>query len=777
MEKGTKTLPEELIDALAELYQEAGSMYHLEDRDPHPTAYVELCLVHARLLNQREGHDLLAREIKSNLSDESLAELEGKGGVTEVQTSTPTLVIDDSRESFSENGKRKWARRIWRDIGPLTDRAYDLCDRDLSGAPSDWAQATETLVTDGVVDPLRTLFSRSCSSSTHPGEHQARAESPGGANDVTADIIQAHPSNPPLVTEIPVERLCDRDVDVITSPNPAGSGRTGCGNRGQNPRHRRTVDDLNNETIQALKARSPLPKLPTIGVPAGFREELIDWRPVLAQSESLMALLQILLTSTRRDLEYEGEKDLTGIPLYHKLLLWSFGWEDRRVAYRELGATAGILLDLFQKEVDGGLEWTGWHSKTERARLVQDHSIPQHLINKAKEIMLSPEDYDDLVSLIKGKSVTRKAWKAGERQERFEYIDDHEPVVTPPDCTRRIQEYLNGLNKVRFSHGSYGVFNTNALDKATDEVWESITEEHRRDQELRKLYWIGQFSQPLYLPCDRSPRQKADRHNQSMNLPSDVLRATYTERDYELDLSKAHLGSYVPVAKREGIEVPALEKYLQANLNDNELLLEDGDLWTELAMAVDRSVMDDARARRKAVKRAYSAVYGSSRTNLMRAIWKAYAKASGEHLDSFAPIRSLLDHELMEELLETRDKLEAIITERGYLEDVAGRPIPLSAWDETKDKADRWRGLLAYVNASFEQEIMAAAFDEARKEQERDARPRFRIWLYQHDGFTVRMASKASHSRQITRLQAAVTGKAQELGVPTELEVDYQGAE
>ena len=80
---------------------------------------------------------------------------------------------------------------------------------------------------------------------------------------------------------------------------------------------------------------------------------------------------------------------------------------------------------------------------------------------------------------------------------------------------------------------------------------------------------------------------------------------------------------------------------------------------------------------------------------------------------------------------------------------------------------------MAYVNASYEQELMAALFDEAQAERDRDGETRFKVWLYQADGVTVRIDRRYSHSAQIERLQKTVASRAEELGVPTELEVDW----
>ncbi|WP_158413969.1 hypothetical protein, partial [Halorubrum sp. GN11_10-6_MGM] len=190
-----------------------------------------------------------------------------------------------------------------------------------------------------------------------------------------------------------------------------------------------------------------------------------------------------------------------------------------------------------------------------------------------KESMLGPGDYDDWTYLISGKSASNRRWTGQIREERRQLIKDNEPVIEPPKSARKIQEYLNSVPQQYFGHGAHGNLRPSKLDEAIWTVADTISEEQRRDQELRKLYWMRKFPQPLYLPCDRFPRLKCDYANQAMNLPSEVLRSMYIERDYELDLSKAHLASYVPVAKREGLDVPVLEKYLEANLNDNEDLL------------------------------------------------------------------------------------------------------------------------------------------------------------------------------------------------------------
>lgn len=56
---------------------------------------------------------------------------------------------------------------------------------------------------------------------------------------------------------------------------------------------------------------------------------------------------------------------------------------------------------------------------------------------------------------------------------------------------------------------------------------------------------------------------------------------------------------------------------------------------------------------------------------------------------------------------------------------------------------------------------------------ERDGNTRFKVWLYQGDGVTIRVHRDYTHEPRIARLQKAVKARADELGVPTRLEVGW----
>jgi hypothetical protein len=524
-----------------------------------------------------------------------------------------------------------------------------------------------------------------------------------------------------------------------------------------------------DEEIQALLERDVDGSVVKyFDAPDELYDRIIEWRPELKEHEPLMAIFQKNLLDYHRDDDWTGEGDCTGMKIGHEFVFAAFGMAPQ-VGWNR-GLSAAVLLEIYRRKVDKDFRHSGFSHENNKARIITAHGIPTDIITGAKRAMLGPNSEESWTYLINGMDAGDRNFKGARRKERREKIKDQDPVIEPLESARRIQEYLNGLPQQYFGHGSHGNLRREQLVKAAEGAAE-FSQERRRDQANRKLIQMRTHPQPLYKYCDRFPRQKADPYNQAMNLPAKLRRPMYTGRDYELDLSKAHFGSYVPVAKREGLEVPILEEFLEADLKGDEALLTRGDLWCDIASHLE--VEGPMKPKRSTSKRAYSLVYGKDEGGLPYQLLKEWGRATGEWFDTTERFEAIYEHPLMEELLETRDKLEAIITSRGGLHDANGRFIPLSAWDETKKKENRWRGLMSYVNASFEQELMLPIFGAAQAERERDEQTRYEVWLYQGDGVTVRIDRRYAHEPQIARLQEAVADRANELGVPTKLEVDW----
>jgi hypothetical protein len=388
-----------------------------------------------------------------------------------------------------------------------------------------------------------------------------------------------------------------------------------------------------------------------------------------------------------------------------------------------------------------------------------------------KKALLDPFGHDGYVNFISGDPANGWRMTKERREERMADISDQTTEIEAPKKLTRIQDYMNGRGQSFFSHGSYGVFREENLQDAIDAA-RDIDDEGVRDQQLSYLYHARAHPQPLYKRCDRFPRLKADHWNQTINLASCVRPTLYCERDREVDLTKAHLAGFVAVAKSEGLEVPRLEKALDASLSG-------ADLWRDIASYLDEKELPDAHARRSAVKKTYALVYGSSVANFLYELKKAYASATGTELKRDEAVEDVLDHPVIEEILQVRSEIEDRINEQGGLEAADSRFIPLSPWDDVKAMEDRWRGCLAYVNASYEMELMWEVFQIAIQEEEAATesgrRLRFQIWLLQGDGCTIRFRKERSAADVIRKMKEAVADRADELGMPAALEVQNNG--
>jgi hypothetical protein len=521
---------------------------------------------------------------------------------------------------------------------------------------------------------------------------------------------------------------------------------------------------------EELLRREPLDWVPDKPVPTPVYEASVEWRSILEWSKPLMAIYQLTLTSTKRDDNAATERICAGMPAACELVCAAFGYKPQP-AWNE-GLNAGIFLELYQSRVDPDYRWSDWSSEQNRARVILNHSIPHEIMNSYLEFDLSPGPVSDRTFLISGDKANSRDALGPEKRKREREVSSNEPRIDPPETMLKMKKYLNNLPTNVFTNGRYGILRDEKVAEMAQRA-HAIEDEERVRQELLKD-GISCFRKPLYAGCDRSTRLRADAYNQLMNVKTELRKSVYEEsKDRELDASKCHLACYVPTVRAHGIDTPELDRHLQAELEGDTDLLAGGDLWMELARACDTSILTNIEALRAAVKRLYSVPYGMKWSYVLHKICSDYAAYGGTYPGSYEPLAGLRSHPLVAELLETRETLREIINEEHGLYDATGRFISLSAWNETKDREDRWRGLMSYINASYETEIIGAAFEEAIKEKERDARTRFKIWLYQGDGFTIRVSSKASIDSQVGTLKQAVADKAEDLGVPTELEVDW----
>lgn len=508
------------------------------------------------------------------------------------------------------------------------------------------------------------------------------------------------------------------------------------------------------------KAGSHAPYFP---VPAALREALVGWRSVLGEVRGLMAVAQYALFSTMRT-EY-------GVVFPYTVVYRCFGLQES--AARNDDVYTEELLELYRERVDASFDYKPeWH-KRGLARTITETGFPGDVAEIVRQYKVAPDSFEDeggYVYLIDGSSANRRNTQAQISQDRLTDAMINDPAVPMTKSAEVIQTYLNcHLDDALFTNGRYGIVarlpqaiaRVNELAKAGKKPFDS---EEKADLALRQLAWVKQYPRPLYKPCDHSPRLKADHFNQLMNVPSVLRPALYNDRDVELDCDKAHMASLVVVARKLGISTPLLSEALEDASRD---------IWTEFADRFDAEALPTTKARRKAAKKSYAAVYGAGENNLYFEMLNEYRDKGGrfEGKASFAPFRPIMEHPLMAEIHETAQAVLEHIESEGGLHDAEGRYLTREMFEAKKPK-DRAKTLFAYVCASYEQVLIAEAFRMATDEIETPTcyrRPAFQIWLYQADGFTLRLNRKASASEVVERVQRAVAAKAMAMGMPTRL--------
>lgn len=500
------------------------------------------------------------------------------------------------------------------------------------------------------------------------------------------------------------------------------------------------------------------PKGPYLTFNKELTRALLEWAPRLENVPGHRALTQYILRSTNMN---SGRLD--GLVIPWKQVARCYGDSPETLMTRR-SYRAIDLLEWYRLDVDPELEVATPQHESARARVITNTGIPDRIWDLAQEG--DNGSFEGRVYLIDMKTA-RRPNRVAKRKQRKRRIEQQTPIIDPPEPLRRIQEYLNTLPRRIFSNRSWGLRSRipEAKEAVREMAWQS---EDAKRGELRKLVRMEDYPQPLYHVCDRFARTKCDAWNELMSVASKIRPHLYSSRDIELDLSKAHLGSYAPIAEDLGFDVPVLRQHLEASL-EGEI-----DLWTNLANEFDAEVMPDEEARRSAAKRLYSLVYGSQINNARWRIIERYAEQTGEWVTGDA-VDSVFEHDLVQEILDVRGKIRDVVEERRGLEDAFGRFISVGHWDKNE-----WRGVLSYVNSSFELSLIWECFREALKEEEwasekTSRRPRFRIWLVQGDGFTIRVDRKRKPEPSVERLQRAVKEKANELKIPTALEVERWG--
>lgn len=408
----------------------------------------------------------------------------------------------------------------------------------------------------------------------------------------------------------------------------------------------------------------------------------------------------------------------------------------------------------------------GFNYRASESYAVELRGLPAGVVRLAQEAREIPAD---------GR-ITLEGWVYVGPSGRTRALDhdmaavrkEMEESLRPPDgaaaLTQRLQGYLNGINASVFKP----LRNAISAPETGAFVREEFPDGRRRGIVLSTLRAVLRQPVPIYQTSERTPRIHAVRQN-ATGLPSS-LRQHLTERLgwVELDLAHAQLACNARAWEVEGaLTVLAAEDYV---------------LWDDLMGHLGADPHSLAE-RRPALYRALKGVlkptvhgvsFGMTEWKVKRfglamgdpdeaEVAAILREATGRPLGEAGEL--LLSHRVVGAMLEAREGQRRALYQEGGRTDALG-----TAWD-LKKRGD-WKRVLARCSQAHEMKLLEPVIDDALAQQAK-RRPRYRIVLWQHDGFTVspKGRGEAERGEVARRLVDLVEGRAREMGVPTRLKV------
>ena len=386
-------------------------------------------------------------------------------------------------------------------------------------------------------------------------------------------------------------------------------------------------------------------------------------------------------------------------------------------------------------------EYTGWQAR-KYYRQVRHHGLPDDLLALVEDDLAVPvADLGDAVDLRTGRPVpspytgTGGARRAGRRRalareaERRPALCDEQGELlavlngAPPNVLARLVKQ-NAAAAARAALGAADPF--------------------ERARELMALRRVQYQPAPPYVP---SPKRRTVRVS-PLAYPSAVSLRKTTRRalldgTVTLDLANAQLA----LAASEWAVPLVLD-----------LLEREGSAWPYLLRLVRGHHAADPAGTKGALKGAvYSTVFGMSEEGVRLKLGRSL---------SWAAAKAFLADPVVGALFEARTRALDRIVAEGGARDCFGVWYPLRAG---RDPAAEARKALASRMQARELSLLMPVVREAARVAAQD-RPQFRIALWLHDGFSVRVR----HDRRgvVRRLRGLVQAEADALGVPTSLTVE-----
>ncbi|MCS4046969.1 hypothetical protein GGQ04_002105 [Salinibacter ruber] len=512
---------------------------------------------------------------------------------------------------------------------------------------------------------------------------------------------------------------------TVTKPPKFGPDRPSEPHRAENK-----SDQYNRTENIVREARNindlSLPANMSPFVTRDFKILVLQEYPILEKHQGHRTFFTYLLTTVFTD------DDTDGIVIPYMTIARCYGKQALEKA-KNGNITTGVILNIFQSQVvDEFRYYDAYSASAGKARTVERTGIDNSIFRAWEEQDLISEDLIDFVRL--------KPWTGKNSKNLRDELKEQSGEENSPHCEDATEwrNYLNGRSPNLFTRAvkeNYG---------EAREVAASFDGRTKQNQALRHLNAMAEQPQPIYGFSDNTVRLKS--LNPSLQTVDSDIRHVITQDWVELDLSSAQLAV-------------AATEWEMTELRD--FLANGGNIWDSLFGYLDLGYY----AKGPLKKGLYSVVFGSPRFQIPENISD---EAEEEGIDISSDTASkFLEHPIIEELLEERERrIEAIEENGGIRDDAYDRWISLEECTAQNPKLS----LLAQVAQAREMWLLRPVLDLALEQKNDRKRHAWQVTLLQHDGFSVHFTR--SREYHLDRIKEAVKQRAERHGYPTELEVE-----
>jgi hypothetical protein len=282
-----------------------------------------------------------------------------------------------------------------------------------------------------------------------------------------------------------------------------------------------------------------------------FRKVVIHAFPNIKDNQAYWQFLGYLLFGAKRD------SDNQKLLVIASQTLASL--ENKTKAWKNNNYTANGLLEGFKHDILPSLEWSGFHKKHRKARVIENLTLPRLVVEAYNKELHGVWQNEKQVYLHDGSAFSLRKHK--------QYIDAIQKEAIKLSHTAKSKEtedillYMNSLPSNRF---------VLTMKRHLNAAMKSAMNVENSDIQLSILHTIRDYCQPFYQPTLHSPRLYP--FQQSILLLKSEVRKELTKGWTDADLTNAQFAT----AARKWYVPPAIE-----------LLEREGKVWPHLARQYD----------------------------------------------------------------------------------------------------------------------------------------------------------------------------------------------